>query len=382
MLQNEKTLCITNDFGPRAGGIETFVIGLIERMPFGSVIVYTSAQGDTHEYDRRWMENFGVEVIRDSSTILLPTPRVGKAVTRLLTERGITRVFFGAAAPLALLAHRLRKAGATRIVALTHGHEVWWAKVWPFTWAMRRIGSGVDVLTYLGNFTKQAISRSLNGRAQDAMTRIAPGIDTNHFTPIADADQLKQELELNDKRVIVSVGRLVHRKGQDTLVEAMPSIIEKHPDAHLLFVGVGPHLEYIHKRAIQLNVLSHISFVGRVHYDELPRFISIGEIFAMPSRSRLAGLEVEGLGIVYLEASACGLPVVGGISGGAPDALLEGETGFAVDGLAPDAVAEKIIYLLDNPDIASAMGARGRQWIVDEWEWRNWSTRFNQLLSK
>jgi phosphatidylinositol alpha-1,6-mannosyltransferase len=300
----------------------------------------------------------------------------------LLREREITRVFFGAAAPLGLLAHRLRKAGATRIVALTHGHEVWWAKVWPFTWAIRRIGSGVDVLTYLGNFTKQAISRSLNGRAQDAMTRIAPGIDTNHFTPIADADQLKQELELNDKRVIVSVGRLVHRKGQDTLVEAMPSIIEKHPDAHLLFVGVGPHLEYIHKRAIQLNVLSHISFVGRVHYDELPRFISIGEIFAMPSRSRLAGLEVEGLGIVYLEASACGLPVVGGISGGAPDALLEGETGFAVDGLAPDAVAEKIIYLLDNPDIASAMGARGRQWIVDEWEWRNWSTRFNQLLSK
>ncbi len=381
MLQNEKTLCITNDFGPRAGGIETFVIGLIERMPFGSVVVYTSAQGDTDEYDRQWLKKFGVEVIRDPSTILLPTPRVGKAVTQLLREREITRVFFGAAAPLGLLAHRLRKAGATRIVALTHGHEVWWAKVWPFTWAIRRIGSGVDVLTYLGDFTKKAISRSLNSSAQGAMTRIAPGIDTSHFAPVGDAHLLKQELELSDKRVIVSVGRLVHRKGQDTLVEAMPSIVAKHPDAHLLFVGVGPHLEYIHKRAIQLNVLSHISFVGRVHYGELPRFISIGEIFAMPSRSRLAGLEVEGLGIVYLEASACGLPVVGGISGGAPDALLEGETGFAVDGLNPAAVAEKITYLLDNPEIASAMGARGRQWIVDEWEWRKWSASFNQLLS-
>ena len=382
MLQNERTLCITNDFGPRAGGIETFVIGLIERMPFGSVTVYTSAQGDTNEYDRRWMEQFGVEVIRDSSTILLPTPRVAKAVSEVLKDRGITRVFFGAAAPLGLLAHRLRKAGATRIVALTHGHEVWWAKVWPFSWAIRRIGSGVDVLTYLGNFTKQAISRSLNARAQGAMTRIAPGIDTNHFAPASDAGVLKEELELNEKRIIVSVGRLVHRKGQDTLVEALPRIVEKHPDAHLLFVGVGPHLEYIHKRAVQLNVLTHISFVGRVHYEELPRFISIGEIFAMPSRSRLAGLEVEGLGIVYLEASACGLPVVGGISGGAPDALLEGETGFAVDGLNPAAVAEKIIYLLDNPEIASAMGVRGRQWIVDEWEWRNWSARFNQLLSE
>jgi phosphatidylinositol alpha-1,6-mannosyltransferase len=380
MLQTAKTLCITNDFGPRAGGIETFVIGLIERMPRNSVIVYTSAQGDSSEYDRAWLENYGVEVIRDKSKILLPTPRVGKAVTRLLKERGADQVFFGAAAPLALLSHRLRRAGATRIVALTHGHEVWWAKLWPFTWAMRRIGSGVDVLTYLGSFTQQAVSRSLNSKAKAAMTRIAPGIDTNHFAPVADSHLLKRELELEDKRVIVSVGRLVHRKGQDTLVEALPAIVECHPDAHLLFVGVGPHLEYIHKRAIQLNVLSHISFVGRVQYSELPRFISVGEIFAMPSRSRLAGLEVEGLGIVYLEASACGLPVVGGISGGAPDALLEGETGFAVDGLKPREVAEKIIYLLDNPEIASAMGARGRQWIIDEWEWRHWSVRFNQLF--
>lgn len=380
MLQIEKTLCITNDFGPRAGGIETFVIGLIERMPRNSVIVYTSAQGDTSEYDRRWLEDYGVEVIRDKSKILLPTPRVGRAVTQILKSRSATRVFFGAAAPLGLLSHRLRKAGATRIVALTHGHEVWWAKLWPFTWAIRRIGSGVDVLTYLGNFTQQAISKSLSKGAKASMVRIAPGIDTNHFAPVADSHLLKQELDLEGKRVIVSVGRLVHRKGQDTLVEALPKIVERHPNAHLLFVGVGPHLEYIHKRAIELNVLSNISFVGRVQYADLPRFICVGEIFAMPSRSRLAGLEVEGLGIVYLEASACGLPVVGGISGGAPDALLEGETGFAVDGLNPAAVAEKILYLLDNPEIASKMGARGRQWIADEWEWKHWSNRFNQLF--
>lgn len=380
MLQTEKTLCITNDFGPRAGGIETFVIGLIERMPRNSVVVYTSSQGDTSEYDRRWFEDYGVEVIRDKRKILLPTPRVGKAVTEVLNSRSATRVFFGAAAPLGLLSHRLRKAGATRIVALTHGHEVWWAKLWPFTWAIRRIGNGVDVLTYLGSFTQQAISKSLSKSAKSAMVRIAPGIDTSHFAPVVDSQLLKQELDLEGKRVIVSVGRLVHRKGQDTLVEALPKIVERHSNAHLLFVGVGPHLEYIHKRAIELNVLSHISFVGRVQYAELPRFICVGEIFAMPSRSRLAGLEVEGLGIVYLEASACGLPVVGGISGGAPDALLEGETGFAVDGLDPSAVAEKILYLLDNPDIASKMGARGRQWIADEWEWKHWSNRFNQLF--
>ena len=380
MLRNQRTLCITNDFGPRAGGIETFVIGLIERAPRNSVLVYTSNQGDTSEYDRKWREDFGVEVIRDKSKILLPSFRVGRKAREILRKNEITHVFFGAAAPLALLSQGLRRAGATKIIALTHGHEVWWAKVWPFTLLIRRIGSGVDVLTYLGSFTKNEISRSLSKRAQKAMVRIAPGIDTNHFSPASDSSELKRELDLEGKRVIVSVGRLVHRKGQDKLVEALPRILKSYPDAHILFVGVGPHLEYIHKRAIQLGVLGSISFVGRVQYQELPRFISVGEIFAMPSRSRLAGLEVEGLGIVYLEASSCGLPVVGGISGGAPDALLEGETGFAVDGRDPQAVADAIIRLLDDPKLAKKMGERGRQWIIDEWEWRHWSERFNQLF--
>jgi phosphatidylinositol alpha-1,6-mannosyltransferase len=380
MAVQEKILCITNDFGPRAGGIETFVIGLIERMPHGSVIVYTSAQGDTAAYDAQWLSNFGVEVIRDKSKILLPTPRVGRAVRALVRERGISKAFFGAAAPLGLLAKGLRRAGVTRIVALTHGHEVWWAKVFPFTLAIRRIGKYVHTLTYLGSFTRNAIARSLSKSAEDSMVRIAPGIDTSHFAPVDSAEQLKEELDLAGKRVIVSVGRLVHRKGQDTLVEALPEIVSAFPDAHLLFVGVGPHLEYIHKRAIQLNVLQHISFVGRVQYSELPRFISVGEIFAMPSRSRLAGLEVEGLGIVYLEASACELPVIGGLSGGAPDAVLEGETGFAVDGLNPSAVAAGVIRLLEDPELAKAMGKRGRQWIIDEWEWRHWSERFNALF--
>ena len=380
MSSESRILCITNDFGPRAGGIETFVIGLIERMPRNSVIVYTSSQGDTAQYDQEWLDNYGVEVIRDRTKILLPSPRVGRAVRELVRSQSITKVFFGAAAPLGLLSHGLRKAGVTKIVALTHGHEVWWAKLWPFTWAMRRIGSGVDVLTYLGNFTRSAISRALPARAVDSMVRIAPGIDTDHFAPVLDAMELKRELELEGKRVIVSVGRLVHRKGQDTLVESLPEILQEFPDAHLLFVGVGPHLEYIHKRAIQLKVLDHISFVGRVQYRELPRFISVGEIFAMPSRSRLAGLEVEGLGIVYLEASACELPIVGGLSGGAPDALIEGETGLAVDGTNPSAVARAVKDLLRNPEKAAAMGKRGRQWIVDEWEWRHWSAKFNALF--
>lgn len=375
-----RILCITNDFGPRAGGIETFIHGLLERMPYGSVTVYTSSQSGSVDFDRAWFENFGATVVRDKAKILLPSPRVLKRTQKIVRDEGIERIFFGAAAPLGLLSYGLRRAGATRLVALTHGHEVWWAKVWPFKFLLRRIASGLDVMTYLGEYTRGVIGGALTGQSKSAMVHLAPGIDTKHFSPQGDLTELRRKLDLEGKRIIVSVGRLVHRKGQDTLVEAMPKIIAQFPDAHLLFVGVGPHLEYIHKRAIQLDVLSHISFVGRVPYQEIPQFIALGEIFAMPSRSRLAGLEVEGLGIVYLEASACGLPVVGGKSGGAPDALLEGETGFAVDGRNPDEVSEAILRLLHDPQLGLRMGKRGRQWIIENWEWNRWSSEFNKLL--
>jgi phosphatidylinositol alpha-1,6-mannosyltransferase len=379
-MNSPQYLCITNDFGPRAGGIETFVIGLIERFPKGSVIVYTSSQAGSEPFDKAWYENFGVQVIRDKSKILLPTFRVGRAVRKVLRENQIERVFFGAAAPLALLSQGLRRAGATRIVALTHGHEVWWAKVWPFSMAIRRIGAGTDHLTYLGNYTASQIARALNKKARKEMVRIAPGIDTKHFAPDPTSPQLRKELGLENKKVIVSVGRLVHRKGQDTLIEALPTILKTEPNAHILMIGEGPHHDYLVKSASELGVTNSITFIGRIQYAELPRYICVGDIFAMPSRSRLAGLEVEGLGIVYLEASACGMAVIGGKSGGAPDAVLEGETGFAVDGTSPAEVAQAALTLLRDPQLAKKMGERGREWIFQEWRWEIWSKAFNALL--
>ena len=377
---SKKILCITNDFGPRAGGIETFVIGLIERLPQGSVTVYTSQQGDTEAYDRNWLDKFGVKVIRDRTKILLPTPRVARAVKKLIAREKIEVVFFGAAAPLAILAPGLRRSGAKKIVSLTHGHEVWWAKLWPFKWLIRYIGNNVDHLTYLGDFTREEISKSLSAKSATAMVKIAPGIDTTHFAPQPSATQLRESLGLSDKKVIVSVGRLVHRKGQDSLISSLPEILRHHPEAHILMVGTGPYLNHLEALAQKYAVQESITFIGRIQYSDLPRYICAGDIFAMPSRSRLAGLEVEGLGIVYLEASACGLPVIAGKSGGAPDAVLEGETGITVDGRNPADVARAVIDLFDNPIKAKEMGERGREWINSNWRWEIWSNNFIELL--
>jgi phosphatidylinositol alpha-1,6-mannosyltransferase len=378
---NEKVLFITNDFGPRAGGIETFIIGLIERRAFASTIVYTSAQENSQEYDANWERKFGVKVVRDSSRILLPTPKIARRISKLVKTENIKTVAFGAAAPLGLLAHSIKRAGVVRIVALTHGHEVWWARVFPFNLLMRRIGRGVDSLTYLGEYTHQMISRALDQRAKLAMVKIAPGIDTEHFRP-RNSEDLRKSLKLTEKKVIVCVARLVHRKGQDRLIEAMPEILRSTPNAHLLIVGEGPYRHQLVKRVDQLKIKDDVTFVGRIGYEQLPEYICAGDLFAMPSRSRFLGLEVEGLGISYLEASACGLPVIAGASGGAPDAVDQGKSGVVVSGVDNDAIAKAVISFLNDPDISKTMGQYGRKWVIEKWRWEIWSEAFEQLLKK
>jgi phosphatidylinositol alpha-1,6-mannosyltransferase len=382
MLSNEgKVLFVTNDFGPRAGGIETFIIGLIERRAFASTIVYTSAQANSQEYDQIWEKKYGVKVIRDSSRILLPTPRVARRISALIKAEGISVAAFGAAAPLGLLAHSMKRSGIVRIVALTHGHEVWWAKVFPFNLLLRRIGTGVDSLTYLGEYTRQMISRPLTQSAKSAMIKIAPGIDTDHFSPRNSAD-LRQSLQLSQKKVIVCVARLVHRKGQDKLIDAMPSILESISNAHLLIVGQGPYQSKLVKRVKKLGLEESVTFVGRINYEKLPEYICVGDLFAMPSRSRFGGLEVEGLGIAYLEASACGLPVIAGSSGGAPDAVVDGKSGVVVNGTDITAIAKTVIKFLRDPEGSRQMGQFGRNWVVEKWRWEIWSQAFERLLKQ
>jgi phosphatidylinositol alpha-1,6-mannosyltransferase len=242
---------------------------------------------------------------------------------------------------------------------------------------MSEIARSIDVVTYLGNFTRQAIAPRF--KYPEKMIKVAPGIDIEHFKPL-DGSSLRSELDLHERPTIISVGRLVHRKGQDRLVEAMSRIVSEIPNAVLVFVGEGPHRKELDRLVAKHDLHESVRFIGRIHYSELPRYIALGDIFAMPSRSRLFGLEVEGLGIVYLEASACGLPVVGGSSGGAPDAVKDGVTGFVVDGNDIDQIAERIIHLLKDVDLRKKMGKAGREWAIEEWRWQRWSNEFNKAL--
>ena len=373
-----KILLVTNDLGPRAGGIESFVLSLVERVPKGCLIIYTSTQKGSAPFDAQLLERFGAVVIRDRAKILLPTPRVNHRAVKILKQYQIKTVWFGAAAPLALMAKQLRTSGATNIVALSHGHEIWWAKIPILKQLLRKIIKDVDHLGYLGQFTKGEIVKASN--QIDKFVQIAPGIDTDHFMPKSARADLIKKYRLEDRRVIVSVGRLVHRKGQDKLIESLPKILQSFPGAVLLLVGEGPIKQMLKNTAKQLGVTNQVIFAGRVQHIDLPDYICLGEVFAMPVRSRFAGLEVEGLGIVYLEASACGLPVIVGNSGGATDAVIDGVTGLLVDGSDTDQIADAVCKLLTDQSRAKAMGLAGRGWVIENWQINTWSEKFNKLL--
>jgi len=377
--QLRKTFLITNDLGPRAGGIESFVLGLLERVEANSVVILTSSQAKSKEFDQQLLEKYGAIVIRDRSKILLPTPRITRKAVKVMKQYQAKTIWFGAAAPLALMAKSLRNAGATNILALSHGHEVWWAKIPVFRSAIAKISKNVDSLTFLGEFTKNAMLPAIKDPAK--LVKIAPGIDIDHFAPSGIDKNLIEKYKLQDRRVIVCVGRLVHRKGQDKLIEAMPQVLKQFPDAVLLLVGEGPIKSMLDKLIRHHGLEHNVIFTGRVQFADLPKYIQLGELLAMPSRDRFFGLEVEGLGIVYLGASACGVPVIVGKSGGAPDAVVENKTGLIVDGTKPAEIADAVCKLLGDKELAKQMGQSGRDWVVENWQWQIWSDKFNKLLN-
>lgn len=377
--KNRKIFLITNDLGPRAGGIESFILGLLERVEKNSVVILASRQKNSDSFDQDLLSKYGAIVIRDRSKILLPTPRVIRKAKKIFNQYNSTTIWFGAAAPLAIMAGSLRKSGAKNIVALTHGHEVWWAKLPIFRSALSKIARDVDALTYLVDFTKNAMLPAVADKSK--LINIAPGIDIDHFSPSGIDQNLIEKYRLQDRRVIVSVGRLVHRKGQDKLIEAMPDILKRFPNAVLLLVGQGPIKSMLEKLIRHYGLENNVIFTGRIQFDDLPNHIQLGEIFAMPCRDRFFGLEVEGLGIVYLEASACGIPVIVGKSGGAPDAVINNKTGLIVDGRNTSEIAEAVCKLLSDKELARKMGDEGRKWIVENWRWEIWSNKFNKLLN-
>jgi phosphatidyl-myo-inositol dimannoside synthase len=370
-----KVLIVTNDFPPRVGGIQAFVHSLALQLP-AQVVVYAPAwQGDVG-FDRA----LPFPVVRHTTSLMLPVRQVRQRAIEIMNSHGCDTVLFGAAAPLGLLAPSLRKAGAQRIVALTHGHEAGWAALPGASSLLRKIGDSVDVMTYLGGYFRARLAKALSPAAIARMQQFAPSVDTETFRPGAGGLAIRERLGLERRPIILCVARLVARKGQDTLIRALPDVLACR-EATLVFVGHGRYAGKLQNMAHKLGVAANVVFAGEVSAADLPAYYDAADVFAMPCRTRLGGLDTEGLGISALEAAATGLPVIVGDSGGAPDAVIDGETGFVVPGRDPKAVANRLKQLLADPASARAMGQKGRAWMERAWRWNSTGHHLKDLIA-
>jgi len=357
-----RTLLVTNDYPPQVGGIQRTLEALVRRLPPDRVAVLCPNAEGGDVFDRA----APYPVYRQPERFLWPLPEVRRRLHQAVRSFGADVVLFGAVYPLALLGPSLAETG-TPYLAAAHGFE-YWLSIAPGTHALvrRATARAARVPVMCSAFIARVVRTAVPDNVPVSV--MYPGADLEAFRPDLPYGDLTDLHGVSDRPLIVCVSRLVARKGQDVLIRAMPRIRRDVPDASLLIVGGGPDRDRLVRLAADAPNRS-VVFAGQVSEGDLPRYYRAGDVFAMPCRSRLGGLEVEGWGNVFLEAAACARPVVVGDSGGARESLVPGETGLLVNGSDVAEVAGAVGSLLADPERANAMGRAGRERVVRAFGW-------------
>jgi phosphatidylinositol alpha-1,6-mannosyltransferase len=344
-----RTVVVTGHFPPQPGGVQTFTWELVRRLPPDRVTVVAPHHRAAHAFDR----TLPFPVIRRRGYLLT------RDLRRIVADAGATTGWIPALAPIGMYVPLLRRAGLGRVVASSHGQELGWLRVGPTREAIRRAARWLDVLTYLTPHTGRRLASVLD--RPDILRRLAGGVDIDLFRPLA--------VRLPGSPTVISVSRLVRRKGQDMLLEAWPAVLAAVPDARLVLVGVGPMADRLAKVADAPALRGSVLMTGFLPRVELAAALARSDVFVLPCRDDRGGLQTEGLGLAILEASAAGLPVVVGRSGGTGDAVRDGRTGLLVRAEDPTELAEALVELLRDQDRARAMGRAGRRWVAGSWTW-------------
>ncbi|MCA1834653.1 MAG: glycosyltransferase family 4 protein [Actinomycetota bacterium] len=365
-----KILLVTNDFPPRVGGIQNYLLNIYTRLPQHEITVLAPA----HPGDAAFDATLPFEVVRHPTRIYWPAPELRRVVAAM--AKRVDALVFGAVLPMNLVASSVD----IPVVVHTHGFEVAWARVPALLQALRRIGERASLVTVVSEFTARFIRRAIGERAPIHMLRT--GVDLERFHPSVDGSSVRKRHGLDARPVVCCVSRLVSRKGQDQLIRALPFVREEIPDAALLLVGGGTARERLERLAKAARVTGAVAFAGEVSEAELAAHYAAGDVFCMPVRSRYAGLEVEGLGLVYLEAQACGRPAITGDSGGAPEAVVPGETGLVVGGTDTRGLADAVVRILGDPPARERMGRAGRAFVEANHRWADVASRYGAMLDE
>ena len=347
-------LLVTNDFPPKVGGIQSYLWELWRRLPAADIAVHTTPHAEALAFDSEQ----AFVVTRSREPVLLPTPTVVRRVRNLAERQGAELVVWDPALPVG---HAARRVGRPYAVVL-HGSEVTVPGRLPMARSiLARVLRGASLVICAGNYPAAEAERAAGCTLPTVV--VPPGVDTDRFRPLDEAERASVRRELGlpvDAPLVVSVSRLVPRKGMDTLIRSAARLGRTEPDLVVAIAGSGRDRRRL--EGLVASTGAPVRLLGRVPEELLPGLYGAGDVFAMLCRSRWGGLEQEGFGIVFLEAAAAGVPQVAGESGGAAEAVAHERTGLVMG--RPDAVeqvARTLSDLLGDRERRAEMGREARR---------------------
>jgi phosphatidylinositol alpha-1,6-mannosyltransferase len=369
-------LLVTNDFPPKVGGIQSYLWELWRRLPAEDFAVLTSPYEGAREFDR----NQPFEVQRTREPVLLPSPLMTRRIRRMADEFGAEAVVIDPAVPLGLVGPDLGRSYA----AVLHGAEVTIPGRLPASRSLlRRVLKSAALIVSAGGYPEAEARRATGGRLPPVV-RIPPGVDVGRFVPRSALERAGTRARLGlpaAGRLVTSVSRLVPRKGMDVLIRAVAELSAsgEYPDLLVAIAGSGRDRARLERLIGRTG--APVRMMGRLSDRDLPDFYACGDLFAVCCRSRWAGLEQEGFGIVFLEAAAAGVPSVAGQTGGAAEAVVDGVSGFVVPRPSEvSSVTGPLRRLLDDPDLRRRQGEAARNRAVEEFSYDALAARLHDAL--
>lgn len=369
-----KHLLVTNDFPPKIGGIQSLLWEWWRRLPSDSFAVLTSPYDGAAEFDAS--QSFRIERTREP--VLLPHPLMTRRINDMSRDFGADFVVLDPALPLGLVGPSLRLP----YMVVLHGAEVTVPGRLPVSrQVLGHVLRGARHVIAAGGYParegEHAAGRTL------PVTIVPPGVDTKRFVPVAEADRASVRARFGlapDDEVVLGVSRLVTRKGYDTVIRAVAQLAPHRPRLRLVIGSTGRDESRLRSIAAETN--APVTFLGRVAHEDLPLLYGCADVFSMMCRNRWGGLEQEGFGIVFVEAAACGTPQIAGDSGGAAEAVVDGETGFVMtDPNDVPALAARIAQVLDDAPLRRRMSIASRQRAVAEFDYDVLAGRLGAVLS-
>ena len=369
----KKSLLITIDFPPQTGGVANYLANFSQNIPEDKLIVLANEIDNAHHFDGQ--QHY--KIIREQLLYKYFWPKWLKTFAlskKIIKKEKIEQIIISHILPMGYLALILKLP----YIVILHGYDIMNAQKssWKKYWAIKILAQAKHIIVNSHHTQNQVLNLGIN---QNKITIVypCPNIKPEQLNE-HEKQTIKNELDLHHKKILLSVGRLVTRKGFDKVIQALPEIIKQIPNLVYIIVGIGSDKDRLEKLAESLKIRGNLIIAEDIPNSNLSSFYDLADIFIMPARQ--INEDVEGFGIVYLEANLFSKPVIAGKSGGVEDAVIDGQTGILVNPESVQEITQAILKLFNDLELANKLGVQGKERVLNEFQWPKQIEKINNIL--